>query len=174
MTVNKIIIYSDGAATMKKVDGDYIREAGGWAFVALTENEEIMFTNYGYVAQASNNAMELTAILKGLRWVFDECIEGTGIEIRSDSAYCVNIFTQWIESWKNNGWTRGKKHEQIENLEIIKSIYELIQKHKEAFNEVTFTKVKGHAGEKWNTLVDNLAVRGKMRDFDYSASCSIL
>ena len=33
-----MIIYTDGAATMKCVNGEYQRENGGWAWAAIDEN----------------------------------------------------------------------------------------------------------------------------------------
>ena len=39
--------------------------------------------------------------------------------IYSDSAYCVNIFNNWMYSWARNNWTRPKNQE-IKNLDIIK------------------------------------------------------
>lgn len=61
----------------------------------------------------------------------------------------------WIYSWEKNGWTRGKKHEPIENLPIIKKIWELLD------DDVTFIKVKGHSGNLYNELVDKMAVEAK-------------
>lgn len=164
MSANKVIIYTDGAATMRQINGKYVREAGGWGFAVLNENEELILSQAGGKEETTNNEMELTAIAAALNWADMEGISGTGIEIHSDSAYCINIFTQWAKSWKNNGWTRGKKHEPIENLELIKTIYDdLMPKHNAKFNEITFVKVKGHAGEKWNEYVDQLAVTAKLR-----------
>ena len=57
-----------------------------------------------------------------------ENYSGRPIEIRSDSAYCVNMLKPggWVYGWEKNGWTRGKKHEPIENLEIIQKIYKYL------------------------------------------------
>ena len=38
--------WTDGAATMKKDDsGNYIREAGGWAWALVCDNNSILLTN---------------------------------------------------------------------------------------------------------------------------------
>ena len=60
-------IYTDGAATMRKVNGEYVREAGGWGYAILDENDEEVMTAYGGENMTTNNAMELTAIRNGLR-----------------------------------------------------------------------------------------------------------
>ena len=54
---DKFIIYTDGAATMRKVDGQYVREAGGWAYAVLDENDKLMFDNFGHADNTTNNEM---------------------------------------------------------------------------------------------------------------------
>ena len=162
MTYN---FYTDGAATMKKINGEYVREAGGWGVVLLV-NDCHIWAGCGHADNTTNNEMELTAIVKALsRYGHNYFASGDTINIYSDSAYCVNIFTQWIEGWKRNGWTRGKKHEPIQNVTIIKNIYDYIQNLKKDFIEVNFIKVKGHSGEMYNEYADRLAVAAKQDDY---------
>lgn len=72
--------------------------------------------------------------------------------VYSDSAYCVNSFTNWIKGWKANGWTRAKG-KKLENLDLIKRYDELIcQGYK-----IDLKKIAGHAGNKWNEMADGLA-----------------
>lgn len=165
-------IYCDGAATMKQVNGQYERCNGGWAF-ARVENNKVTYWENGRQLNTTNNAMELFAILNALWYCINEDIKGTGIEIYCDSAYCVNIFSSWIEGWKRNGWTRGKKHEPIENLSLIMHIDNSINELKNNFVEVKFIKVKGHSNNEFNNFVDKLAVEAKEgiiqgRYIDYS------
>ena len=108
----------------------------------------------------TNNYCELYAILMALKYFKKEQSKDI-LKIYSDSTYCVNMLKSggWIYSWAKNGWTRGKKHEPIENLEIIKEIYSYLEKSK----NIDFIKVKGHSGDKdWNNYVDKLAVKAKM------------
>lgn len=158
----KYTLYTDGAATMRKVNGEYVREAGGWGYVILDTNGEKLISEYGGESATTSNAMELTAILNALRRFNTFGETGMEVEICSDSAYCIGIFTSWIEGWKANGWTRGKKHEPIENVNIIKDIDAAIAEANRRFNSIIFTKIKGHAGNKWNEYVDELAVKGKL------------
>ena len=60
-------IYTDGAATMRKVNGEYIREAGGWAYVILNEEDKEICGGYSGNPKTTNNEMELTAIKEGLQ-----------------------------------------------------------------------------------------------------------
>ena len=154
-------IYTDGAATMRKIDGEYVREAGGWGYVILQNGEEIM-SDYGGLSQTTNNAMELTAILNALRKYLSFGYNGQEVRIYSDSAYCIGIFTQWINGWKVNDWTRGKKHEPIENVGIIKEIDNVLEQIERRFCTINWVKVKGHNGNEWNEYVDKLAVKGKL------------
>lgn len=150
----KTTIYCDGAASMKCVNGEYIRENGGWAWAAIDDNDNLIESNYGGEKNTTNNRMELMAILMALK-------ENEGdIDFYCDSAYCVNMLKPggWIYGWAVNGWTRGKKHEPIENLDIVEEIFFQLQRG----NNINFIKVKGHAGDKWNEYVDSLAVKGKM------------
>ena len=156
--MNKIVIYTDGAATMKCVNGRYERCSGGAAFAVVSEDlSEIYHSAAKHFDNTTNNYCELYAILMALEYCKETYDNKLVIEIRSDSAYCVNMLKKggWIYSWVRNGWTRGPKHQPIENLDVIKQIYDLLD------NKVKFVKVKGHSGEIGNTLVDSLAVAAK-------------
>lgn len=153
-------IYCDGAATMKKINGSYVRCAGGHAFIVYQNGINVFEFSDG-VRETTNNEQELLAIRDSLKWLkensnFDSFSEAT---IFSDSAYCVNIFNRWIEAWKENEWTRGRKHEPIENLEIIKEIYFMLKELK----NVKIEKVKGHSTCVGNNLADKLAVEAKKK-----------
>ena len=154
-----MIIYSDGAATMKCINGEYQRENGG-AAMAVIQDEKVIYEETKYFENTTNNYCELYAILMALKYFKKEQSKDI-LKIYSDSTYCVNMLKSggWIYSWAKNGWTRGKKHEPIENLEIIKEIYSYLEKSK----NIDFIKVKGHSGDKdWNNYVDKLAVKAKM------------
>lgn len=154
--------YTDGAATMRQVGGAYIREAGGWAW-AMVDNDEVLHSDSGYEPSTTNQAMELRAIYEALEYfMVNYYVNSSGnvINIYSDSAYCINIYTQWRYGWQRNEWKR-KGNKPIENLEIIKKTSELIDIISKGFSSVNFIKVAGHSGEKWNEYVDRLAVNTK-------------
>lgn len=162
MTYN---FWTDGAVLMRKdVNGEYIREAGGWAFAIIDiKNNIVTFNNHGHSEKASNNEMELMAIYKALLYYANNLSDTDNniINIYSDSAYSINIYTQWITAWEKNGWTRGKKHEPIQNLKLIQDTWSLINTIKNDNTIINFIKVKGHSSNKWNEYVDNLAVAAK-------------
>lgn len=150
--------YTDGAATMINRNGKYIREAGGWAFILLVGGERDS-TQSGGCKLTTNNEMELYAIYASMRHFSDNANPGDKLEIYSDSGYCIGIFTQWAVNWEKNGWTR-RGNKPIENLELIKSIWNLMNGIKKD-SQVNFVKVKGHSSNALNNEVDRLAVSAK-------------
>lgn len=158
--MNKIICFTDGSATIRKVNGEYVRGAGGSAFAVVSGDlNEVYHSDSQHFDNTTNNHCELYAILMALKYCHENYL-GRPVEIRSDSAYCVNMLKPggWVYGWEKNGWTRGKKHESIENLEVIQKIYKYLLN-----DDVTFVKVKGHSGNVNNEIVDKLAVAAKKR-----------
>jgi ribonuclease HI len=158
--------YTDGACTLKKTNKGYEKGPGGWAF-ALVKDNKIEFSQSLPLMHTTNNEAELYAIYRALvhytEHFYSKDIYDT-IKIYSDSAYCVNMLKEggWVYSWKNNGWTRGKKHEPIENLDIIQKIYITMLDLNEGFHNIEFIKVPGHSNNEFNNYVDKLAVEAKM------------
>ena len=157
--MNKIVIFTDGAASMNLVNEEYQRGNGGSAMAIINDKEEIEYSTSKHFDNTTNNYCELYAILMALSYCSVNYSNDNIFEINSDSAYCVNMLKEngWIYSWAKNGWTRGKKREPIENLELIKQIWSYMQEL-----NIKFVKVKGHSGNKdWNDYVDKLAVAAK-------------
>ena len=155
--MSKFVYYTDGAATMINKNREYIREAGGWAFIRLIDGE-ISYKESGGCPLTTNNEMELYAIYASLRDFKDNSQMGDSIEISSDSAYSIDIFTKWIKNWISNGWKRSNG-KAIKNSDLIKAIWDLIGDVGE--ENVSFKKVKGHSKNKLNNEVDQLAVLAK-------------
>lgn len=158
--IKEIDVYTDGACTLNNDNGVYSKGPGGWAYcfedtVPPCNDKELFYGSYG-LKETTNNECELLAILKGILAAKDRGYNN--INVFSDSAYCINIFTQWAAGWERNGWTRGKKKEEIKNLELIKEIWDLVKQ-----GGISFIKVKGHSGNPANEFVDKLAVAAKKR-----------
>ena len=102
----------------------------------------------GAKKDTTNNIMELTAVIEGLKLLKYPC----EVDLYSDSSYVVNAFLQgWIYNWVKNGWkTSGK--EPVKNKEIWEELYNLTKTHK-----VNFIKVKGHSDNEFNNRCDELA-----------------
>lgn len=137
--MKKVTLYTDGACS-----GNPGR--GGWGAVLIFGKIEKQMS--GEEEETTNNRMELTAVIEGLKALKEPC----EVEIFSDSAYVVNAFNNnWIESWQKNNWKNAQK-KPVANKELWVELIDLMNIHK-----VTFNKVKGHAGDKYNEICDSLA-----------------
>lgn len=134
-----VIIYTDGACK-------YNPGPGGYAAVLMYNGIQKEIT--GYKKETTNNEMELTAALQALLYLEKPC----NVTLHSDSSYLINGFNEgWVNSWKSNGWKRGK-NEEVKNLQIWKDLDQLNQKHK-----IKWVKVKGHSDDVYNNKCDELA-----------------
>lgn len=134
-----VILYTDGACSGNP-------GAGGWGCVLIYKDVQKSWS--GYDAQTTNNKMELTAVIEGLKKLKEPC----NVDVYTDSAYVSNAFLQnWIEKWKNNGF-RGSDKKPIQNLDLWQQLIGLCNVHK-----VKFHKVKGHSDNELNNLCDKLA-----------------
>lgn len=137
--MKKVIIYTDGACSGNP-------GPGGWGTILMYEGNKKEIS--GGNPNTTNNIMEMTAVIEGLKMLKYPC----EVEIYSDSAYVVNAFNQhWIEGWKKKGWKNSSK-EDVKNRELWEEMDRLIQDH-----EVTFIKVKGHSDNEYNNRCDELA-----------------
>lgn len=106
------------------------------------------------VGVASNNQMELTALLRFLQ-VSEADVDDNGLlcgrptVIECDSRYVIDAITKWAKGWASNGW-RTKSGGDVKNVELIRAIMLMIGPRK----QVSFVWVKGHAGHYMNTRAD--------------------
>ena len=137
--MEKVIIYTDGACSGNP-------GPGGWGTVLMYKDSKKEIS--GGSKETTNNIMELTAVVEGLKMLKYPC----EVELYSDSAYIVNSFNQgWIYNWKKQNWKTADGKE-VKNKEIWQELYELTKIHK-----VTFNKVKGHSDNEYNNRCDELA-----------------
>lgn len=145
-----MIIYTDGATS----NNGYQNSSGGWAFAAVNEEEDkVIFFSSGHLEDTTNNRCELTAIIQACNYAMPLHEEVT---IRSDSAYCINCYTQgWFKNWKKNGW-KNSSRTSVANKDLWKQLIPFFE------NPLfSFEKVVGHANNKWNNFVDEKAVEAK-------------
>ena len=134
-----VIIYTDGACSGNP-------GVGGWGAVLFYRGVRKEMS--GAEGQTTNNRMELTAMIRALSALKEDC----EVTLYSDSAYCVDAFNKgWIASWKANGWRTADKSE-VKNPDLWQELLALAERHK-----VTFVKVKGHSDNEHNNRCDALA-----------------
>ena len=137
--MDNIILYTDGACSGNP-------GPGGWGAVLIFNGIEKELS--GANPSTTNNIMEITAVIEGLKALKRPC----NVNIYSDSAYVVNCFEKdWINNWINNNWVNSKK-EPVKNKELWLELLNLTKLH-----NVTFNKVKGHSNVKYNNRCDELA-----------------
>jgi ribonuclease HI len=121
---------------------------GGWAYILRfgKHTREV----FGSDPHTTNNRMELTAAMEGLRSLKEPC----KVEVITDSEYLKNGITTWIHGWKRNGWKTADK-KPVKNAELWQRLDAALKPH-----EVRWHWVKGHAGHDENERADQLARDG--------------
>ena len=125
---------------------------GGWAWVEQITGAR----DSGGAARTTNNAMELTALVRALEYVGPS----GDLLIRADSQYAINTMTKWAPSWRRKGWKKadGKPVANRELVERLLTLYEA------RIGRTEVEWVRGHAGDAANELADALAV-ARSREF---------
>lgn len=136
-----VTLYTDGAC--KGNPGP-----GGWG--VLLQFGEHERTLYGGDLETTNNRMELTAAIEGLKTLKRPC----RVDLYTDSSYVKDGITQWMVNWKRNGWKTAAK-KPVANQDLWQALDALVNTH-----EVHWHWVKGHAGNPGNERADQLANQG--------------
>ena len=135
----KLKIYTDGACSGNP-------GKGGWAAIILDDSNQSSIS--GGESNTTNNRMELMAPIMALKKVRKK----SEITIFTDSKYVKDGITDWIKKWKVNNWKSSNK-KPVKNKDLWIKLDNVCLKHK-----VTWKWVKAHSGNKYNNLVDELAV----------------
>ena len=137
--MKEIDLYTDGACSGNP-------GVGGYGIVLIYGNYIREYS--GFNENTTNNQMEITAVIEGLKKVKEIC----KINIYTDSAYTMNAFSEgWIDNWIQNNWKNANK-KPVKNKELWLELIDLLSKH-----EVVWHKVKGHADNFYNNRCDELA-----------------
>ena len=142
-------VYTDGACSGNP-------GPGGYAFTIISEGKTFL-NSWGFEPYTTNNAMELTAIVKSLLVLVKEA-ERKGrkfiITVYSDSSYCINPINQkWIYSWMIKNW-KTSENKEVKNKELWQEVFRLINNNSA---QIEFIKIKGHSGNLHNEFVDRMA-----------------
>jgi ribonuclease HI len=128
---------------------------GGWAAIVVPPGGGEPVELSGGEAHTTNNRMEYTAALEGLRSLPD----GSSVCIVTDSKLMLDSMTTWIAGWKRKGWkTAGG--DPVKNQDLVKALDAEIARHA----AVRWHWVRGHetgaahAYKALNDRADRLAV----------------
>lgn len=136
--MQEVEIFTDGAC--KGNPGP-----GGWGVVLRYQGQTK--TLKGAEPDTTNNRMELTAALEGLKALKRAC----QVTLTTDSEYVRKGITEWIHGWKKKGWRTASK-QPVKNADLWQALDEAASQH-----QVQWRWVKGHSGHPENELCDQLA-----------------
>lgn len=133
--MDEVEVYTDGACRGNP-------GPGGYGTILLSKGRQKSLSQ-GF-RKTTNNRMELWAVIAGLQALTRPC----KVTLYSDSKYVVDAMRErWVFKWRAKSWKNK------ENRDLWEQILALCERH-----EVTFTWVKGHAGNPLNHRCDELAV----------------
>ncbi len=118
---------------------------GGWAYIIRFGEHKREVS--GSEPHTTNNRMEITAALEGLRALKEPC----DVEVVTDSEYLKNGITKWIHGWKSNGWRTSAK-KSVVNQDLWEDLDRVVNGH-----TIHWTWTKGHADHEDNNRCDELA-----------------
>lgn len=118
---------------------------GGWGVLLRMGAHEKELS--GGDPDTTNNRMELTAVIEGLRALIRPC----RVTISTDSKYVMDGITRWISGWQKNGWKTSSK-QPVRNVELWHDLLDALAPH-----QVEWVWVKGHSGHPDNDRADKLA-----------------
>jgi len=130
-----ITIYTDGSCNNT---GD---KRGGWGAVMIFNGQEIKLS--GREDNTTNNRMEMKGILDALKRLTKSKLKVDEVLIYSDSKYAISIF---------DGTNRASK-----NRDLLQEFHNYKLALIERGTQIRFQWVKGHAGDKYNEMADQLA-----------------
>lgn len=135
-----VTLYTDGACSGNP-------GPGGWGAILEYMGHEKEMS--GGEENTTNNRMELTGVIEGLKALKEPCI----VELYSDSKYVIDGLSKgWAASWQKNGWRKADKKPAL-NPDLWQILLELTAMH-----EMRYHWVKGHAENPKNNRCDELAV----------------
>ena len=130
-----VTLYTDGACSGNP-------GPGGWGAILSYNGLEKELS--GGEDKTTNNRMELTGVIMGLKALKEPCI----VELYSDSKYVIDALEKgWAWGWKKRGWVKSDKKPAL-NPDLWEELLALTQKH-----QLRYHWVKGHADNPKNNQV---------------------
>ena len=138
------VIYTDGACLGNP-------GPGGWAAHVRVAEESTNLS--GGDPSTTNNRMEIQAVIAALAHLS----EPFEIDLYTDSRYVINGIRDWIQTWMQNNWKTANR-KPVKNKELWQELQARVQEH-----SITWHWVRGHSGNQFNELVDQLAREEAMK-----------
>ena len=131
--MKKISLFCDGSSLGNPGAGGYC------AILRFGTNERIVS---GGMANATNNQMELLAVIEGLAALKEPC----DVTLISDSSYVIKGINEWLDGWKRKNFAKVKNPEMWQRYLDVSKIH-----------KVHGIWVRGHDGHAENEMCDQIA-----------------
>jgi ribonuclease HI len=141
--LDPIFVFTDGAA--KGNPGP-----GGWGAIIATPDGRVRELG-GRAAHATNNQMELTAVIEALRHLRRT---SERIALYADSTYVIHGITEWVHGWRRRGWTTAQG-QPVLNRDLWEDLLTLVSER--GRGGITWHYVPGHAAVPGNERADAIA-----------------
>jgi len=150
--LNNTLLFTDGACS-----GNPGR--GGFGAVIYYPDGEVVELGGG-AESTTNNRMELTAVIRGLRSMSE--VKGK-LWILTDSTYVIRGITQWIWGWKKRNLTNSAGAE-VANKDLWLDLNKQVQIHSKTA-KLEWKYLRGHSGTPGNERCDEIAVAFTKKEF---------
>lgn len=124
--------------------------SGGWCGILRYGQHEKILS--GGAKVATNNQMELTALIKGLEALKEPC----EVLVVCDSKYVLEGVSKWLPNWV------AKDFKNVKNPELWQYYLEVSKPHK-----IKVEWVKGHSGHLENERCDKIAKNEALKFKEY-------
>lgn len=131
--MKKISLFCDGSSLGNPGAGGYC------AILRFGSTERIVS---GGMANATNNQMELLAVIEGLAALKEPC----DVTLISDSSYVIKGINEWLDGWKRKNFAKVKNPEMWQRYLDVSKIH-----------KVHGIWVRGHDGHAENEMCDKIA-----------------
>ncbi len=131
----QITLYSDGSSLGNP-------GPGGWGTILEFKGNTKEFS--GSEEHTTNNRMELTGVIEGLKRLKEPC----DVEVVTDSSYVANAINSWLAGWV------AKDFKKVKNVDLWQEYLEVSKPH-----NIKATWVRGHNGHPQNEQCDYLATQ---------------
>ncbi|AOO66213.1 ribonuclease HI [Sulfurospirillum halorespirans] len=131
--MKKISLFCDGSSLGNPGAGGYC------AILRFGTTERIVS---GGMANATNNQMELLAVIEGLAALKEPC----DVTLISDSSYVIKGINEWLDGWKRKNFAKVKNPQMWQRYLDVSKIH-----------KVHGIWVRGHDGHAENEMCDKIA-----------------